>query len=104
MCMYVHVLLLCPAFSAPVEADVLGDYLQHVVSVLGIGPSTIVNKCVTPEGILFFLPALPVSTMGYLSCGPIEVYFVTSACARRTGVASQAYECMHNTLNHRGNT
>ena len=30
--------------------------------------------------------------------------FVTSACARRTGVASQAFECMHNTLSHSSKT
>jgi hypothetical protein len=41
--------------------------------------------------------------VGYLSLGPIEnkmMVFVTSACARRTGAASQAFERMHNTLSH----
>ena len=40
----------------------------------------------------------------YLSFGPIEkniMFFVTSACARRTGVASQASERMQDTLSHR---
>ncbi len=34
---------------------------------------------------------------------PLKKYyvFVTSACARETGAASQAFECMHNTLIHR---
>jgi hypothetical protein len=44
---------------------------------------------------------------GYLSFGPIEnniMFFVTSACARRTGAASQAFERMHNTLSHRVKT
>ena len=47
------------------------------------------------------------STAGYLSFGPIEKYMmlsVTSACARRTGAASQAFECMHNTLSHGSKT
>jgi hypothetical protein len=50
---------------------------------------------------------LLVSTSGYLSCGPTEkniMFSVTSACARRTGVASQAFERMHNTLSHRVKT
>ena len=38
-------------------------------------------------------------TMGHLSFGSIEL-FVTSACARRTGATSQAFERMHNTLSH----
>ncbi len=63
------------------------------------------------------------TTVGYLSFGPIERYimfFVTSACSRRTGAAarverrrasrsdtraaSQAFERMHNTLSHRVKT
>ena len=46
-------------------------------------------------------------TAGWLSFGPIEKYlmfFMTSACARRTGAASQAFERMHNTLSHRVKT
>ncbi len=46
-------------------------------------------------------------TVGYQSFGPIEnniMVFVTSACARRTGAASQAFERMHNTLRHRSKT
>ena len=38
---------------------------------------------------------------------PLKKYFmfsVTSACARRTGVASQAFERMHSTLSHRSKT
>jgi hypothetical protein len=36
---------------------------------------------------------------------PLKVFmvFVTSARARRTGAASQAFERMHNTLSHRSN-
>jgi hypothetical protein len=48
-----------------------------------------------------------VNTTGYLRFGRIEnniMFFVTSACARRTGVASQAFERMHNTLSHRSKT
>jgi hypothetical protein len=44
---------------------------------------------------------------GYLRFGPIEnkyCVFVTLACARRTGAASQAFERMHNTLSHRSKT
>jgi hypothetical protein len=43
---------------------------------------------------------------GYLRLGSIEniMFFVTSACARRTGAASQAFERMHNTLSHRSKT
>ncbi len=37
--------------------------------------------------------------MGSLSFGPIKNYvFVTSACVRSSGAASQAFERMHNTL------
>ena len=49
----------------------------------------------------------PRPTVGCLSFGPIEknvMIFVTSACARRTGAASQAFERMHNTLSHRVKT
>ncbi len=52
-----------------------------------------------------FTPAItvtkPGTTIRYLSFGPIKkinYVFVTSACARRTGAASQAFERMHNTL------
>ncbi len=40
-----------------------------------------------------------VCTVGHLSFGPIEkiLCFVTSACVKRTGAASQAFERMHNT-------
>ncbi len=43
---------------------------------------------------------------GYLSFRPIEKYnvFVISACERKTGLASQAFERMHNTLSHRSDT
>ncbi len=47
------------------------------------------------------------TTVGYLSFGPIEKIFmlsVTLACARRTGAASQAFEHMHNTLSHGSKT
>jgi hypothetical protein len=50
---------------------------------------------------------LPWSTVGNLRFGPIEksiMFFVTSACARRTGAASRAFERMHNTLSHRSKT
>jgi hypothetical protein len=70
-------------------------------------PSTVVSMVRTflylaqQKGLLIILTAV------CLSFGPIEEYIVivvTSACARRTGAASQAYERMHNTLSHRVKT
>ncbi len=46
-------------------------------------------------------------TVGYLNFGRIEKrirFFVTSACSRRTGAASQSFERMHKLLSHRHNT
>ena len=48
-------------------------------------------------------PLVSCCTAGYPSFGPIDFFF-TSACARRTGAASQVFECMHNTLTHRVKT
>ena len=48
-----------------------------------------------------------ICTVGHLSVEPIEknvVFFVTSVCARRPGVASQAFECMRSTLSHTSKT
>ncbi len=48
-----------------------------------------------------------VATVGFLRFWPIEIniiFLVISACVRRPGAASQAFERMHNTLSHRVNT
>ena len=44
-------------------------------------------------------------TVGFLNVGPIEnITFIVTACARRPGVASQAFKCMQNTLSRRVKT
>jgi hypothetical protein len=73
--------------------------------------SPAILSIVPPIGPTFSSTGFPVqacppvlSPAAYLSSGPIEnniMVFVTSACARRTGVACQAFERRRSTLNHR---
>ncbi len=70
------------------------------------GEFALAGLCSTRAAAPVFL-AHTVVTVGYLSFGPIEKYImflVTSACARRTRAASQAFERMHDTLSRRVKT
>jgi hypothetical protein len=75
--------------------------LEHFTEIMGVVQHH--DAGVLLSGIVIVALRLPA---GYLSSVPIEKYYVfaTTACARRTGAASQAFERMHNTLSHRVKT